>query len=130
MLTDPCVHEEISHEVQVISESDGLPVTFSSRAAFTNNERITEGESMKGQTMTESICFDVKQGSSCLYKGNEKESSELSSPQQISCLPKSLGMPYEDLNNGSIISKGKLNMAKLKRAVALPNSKFSFLFIL
>ena len=85
---------------------------------------------MKGQTMTESICFDVKQGSSCLYKGNEKESSELSSPQQISCLPKSLGMPYEDLNNGSIISKGKLNMAKLKRAVALPNSKFSFLFIL
>lgn len=121
MLTDPCVHEEISHKVQVISESDGLPLTFSSKAAFISNGRITEGESMKGQTMAESICFDVKQGYSCLDKGNEKESSELSSPQQISCLPKSLGMSCEDLNNGSIISKGTLNTSKLEIFFSFPS---------
>ena len=121
MLTDPCVHEEISHKVQVISESDGLPLTFSSKAAFTNNGRITEGESMKGQTIAESICFDVKQGSSCLDKGNEKESSELSSPQQISCLPKSLGMSCQDLNNGSISSKGTLNTSKLEIFFSFPS---------
>ena len=54
----------------------------------------------------------MKQGSSCLEKGKEREFSELSRPEKISCLPKLLGTSCEDLNSGDIISTGKQNMAK------------------
>ena len=54
----------------------------------------------------------MKQGSSCLEKGKEREFSELPRPQQINCLPKLLGMSCEDLNIGDIVRTGKQNMAK------------------
>ena len=106
-LTEPCVHDEISSEVQIISENNDLSMNCSSKASFTKNERVIKGESSKGQTTRDDICFAVKQGSSCLDKGRETgEYSELSS--SLSCVADLLEMSCEDLNNENSISKGKL----------------------
>ena len=107
-LTEPCIHDEISNKVQSIGECDDLPMTGSSKASFTKNERIIKGESTKGQTTRNDICFVVKQGSSCLDKGRETgQYSEL--PRSLSCFADVLEMSCEDLNNENSISKGKLN---------------------
>ena len=83
-------------------------MTCSSKASFTKNERIIKGESTKGQTSRDDICFVVEQGYSCLDKGRETgEYSELSS--SLSCVPDLLEMSYEDLNNENSMTKGKLN---------------------
>lgn len=74
---EPCVHDEISNEVQNISEWDDLPMTFSSRAPFNKNERII-GESTNGQITSEVISFAGKQSSCCLNKEEKGEFSELS----------------------------------------------------
>ena len=96
---------------RVVSWCDDLSMT-SSKASFTKKEKIVEVESTKRQTTSEDRAFAMKQGSSCLEKGKEREFSELPRPQQINCLPKLLGMSCEDLNSGDIISTGKQNMAK------------------
>ena len=107
-LTEPCIHDEISNEVQSIGECDDLPMTRSSKASFTKNERIIKGDSTMGQTTRNDICVVVKQGSSCLDKGRETgEYSEL--PSSLSCFADLLEMSCEDLNNENSISKGKLN---------------------
>ena len=106
-LTEPYVHDEISSEVQASSENNDLSTTSSTKASFTKNEGITKGESTKGKTARDDICFVVKQGSSCLDKGRETEEySELSS--SLSCVADLLEMFCEDLNNENSISKGKL----------------------
>ena len=93
--------------MQISSENNDLSTTCSTKASFTKNERITKGESTKGQTTRDDICFVVKQGSSCLDKGRETgEYSELSS--SLSCVADLLEMSCEDLNNENSISKGKL----------------------
>ena len=105
-------HDEISREVQITSENNDLSMTCSSKASFTKNERIVKGESTKGQTTRDDICFVVKQGSSCLAKGRETgEYSELSS--SLSCVADLLEMSCEDLNNENSISKGKLNLRQV-----------------
>lgn len=107
-LTEPCIHDEMSNEEQSVGECDDLPMTRSSKASFTKNERIIKGESTKGQTTRHDICFVVKQGSSCLDKGRGTgEYSELSS--SLSCVAGLLEISCEDLNNENSISKGKLN---------------------
>ena len=73
---------------------------------------FVEVESTKRQTTSEDRSFAMKQGSSCLEKGKEREFSELPRPQQINCLPKLLGKSCEDLNIGDIVRTGKQNMAK------------------
>ena len=114
-LAEPCIHDVFSNEVPpvevTISRCDDLSMT-SSKASFTRNEKIVEVESIKRQTTSEDRAFAIKQGSSCLEKGQEREFSELSRPQKISCLPKLLEKSCEDLNSGDIISTGKQNMAK------------------
>ena len=83
-------------------------MTCSSKASFTKNERIIKGESTKGQTSRDDICFVEKQGYSCLDKGRETgEYSEL--PSSLSCVADLLEMSCEDLNNENSIRKGKLN---------------------
>lgn len=62
------------------SEYDDLSLTSSLKASFAKNERITEGESTKGQTTTKDISYVVKQSSSCLDKGTKREFSELLRP--------------------------------------------------
>ena len=76
LLTEPCVQDEISNEVQNISEYDDLPMPFSLRALFTKNERVIE-ESTKGQSSSKYISFAGKQSSSCLDKEETGEFSEL-----------------------------------------------------
>ena len=49
-LTEPCVHDEISSEVQITRENNDLSMNCSSKASFTKNERVIKGESSKGQT--------------------------------------------------------------------------------
>ena len=94
--------------MQITSESNDLSMKCSSKASFTKNERIIKGESTKGQTTRNDICFVVKQGSSCLDKGRETgQYSELSS--SLGCVADLLEMSCEDLNNENSISKGKLN---------------------
>ena len=94
--------------MQSIGECDDLPMTGSSKASFNINERIIKGESTKGQTTRNDICFVVKQGSSCLDKGRETgEYSEL--PSSLCCFADLLALSCEDLNNEKSISKGKLN---------------------
>lgn len=77
LLTEPCVQDEISSEVQNVSEYDDLPMPFLSRASFTKDERIIE-ESTKGESSSEYIFFAGKQSSSCLDKEETGEFSELS----------------------------------------------------
>ena len=110
--------------MQISSENNDLSTTCSTKASFTKNKRITKGESTKGQTTRDDICFVVKQGSSCLDKGRETgEYSELSS--SLSCVADLL----EDLNNENSISKGKLTKPwpSLKEQCDFqPNSKLFF----
>ena len=114
-LAEPCIPEVTSNEVRpveiIVSWCDDRSMT-SSKAPFTKNEKIVEVESTKRQTTSEDRAFAMKQGSSYLEKGKEREFSELSRPEKISCLPKLLEMSSEDLNSGDIISTGKQNMAK------------------
>ena len=77
LLTEPCVQDEISSEVQNISEYDDLPMPFLSRASFTKDERIIE-ESTKGESSSEYISLAGEQSSSCLDKEETGEFSELS----------------------------------------------------
>ena len=111
--------------MQIISENNDLSMNCSSKASFTKNERVIKGESSKGQTTRDDICFAVKQGSSCLDKGRETgEYSELSS--SLSCVADLLEMSCEDLNNENSISKGKLTKpwSSLKEQCDFqPNSK-------
>ena len=94
--------------MQITSKNNDLSMACSSKASFTENERIIKEESTKGQTTRDDICFVVKQGSSCLDKGRETEEySELSS--SLSCVADLLEMSCEDLNNENSITKGKLN---------------------
>ena len=114
-LGEPCIHDVFSNEVPpveiILSWCDDLSMT-SSKASFTKNGKIVEVKSTKRRTTSEDRAFAMKQGSSCLEKGKEREFSELSRPEKISCLPKLLGTSCEDLNSGDIISTGKQNMAK------------------
>ena len=75
LLTEPCVQNEISSEVQNISEYDDLPMPFLSRASFTKDERIIE-ESTKGESSSEYISLAGEQSSSCLDKEETGEFSE------------------------------------------------------
>ena len=94
--------------MQITSESNDLSMKCSSKASFTKNERIIKGESTKGQTSRDDICFVEKQGYSCLDKGRETgEYSEL--PSSLCCFADLLALSCEDLNNEKSISKGKLN---------------------
>lgn len=77
LLTEPCVQDEISSEVQNISEYDDLPMPFLSRASFTKDERIIE-ESTKGESSSEYISLAGEQSSSCFDKEETGEFSELS----------------------------------------------------
>ena len=111
-LTEPCIHDEISSEVQITSENNDLSKACSSKASVTKNERIIKEESTRGQTKRDDICFVVKQGSSCLDKGRETgEYSELSS--SLSFVADLLEMSCQDLNNENSISKGKLNHGQI-----------------
>ena len=104
---EPYIHDVFSNEVPpmeiILSRSDDLSMT-SSKVSFTKNEKIVEVESTKRQTTSEDRAFAMRQGSSCLEKGQEREFSELLRPQKISCLPKLLEMACEDLDSGDIIS--------------------------
>ena len=114
-LAEPCIHDVTSNEVPsveiILSWCDDLSM-MSSKASFTKNEKIVEIESTKRQTTSEDRAFALKQGSSRLKKGQEREFSELSRPQKISYLPELLRMSCEDRNSWDIISTGKQNMAK------------------
>ena len=99
--------------MQSVGECDDLSRTCSSKASFTKNERIITGESTKGQITRDEISFVVKQGSSCLDKGEEREISELSKPQRITSLPELIVMSCEDPGEDNlIISTSRNNMAK------------------
>ena len=98
--------------MQSIGECDDLSRTCSSKASFTKNERIITGESTKGQITRDEISFVVKQGSSCLDKGDEREISELSKPQRITSLPELFVMSCEDPGEDNLISTSRHNMAK------------------
>ena len=112
-LIGPCIHGEIANEVQSTGECNDLSRTSSSKALFTKNERIITGESTKGQITRDEISFVVKQGSSCLDKGEEREISELSKPQRITSLPELFVMSCEDPGEDNlIISTSRNNMAK------------------
>ena len=76
LVTEPCVQDEISSEVQNISEYDDLTMPFLSRASFTKDERIVE-ESTKRESSSEYISFAGKQSSSCLDKEETGEFSKL-----------------------------------------------------
>ena len=90
------------------SKNNDLSKTCSSKASVTRNERIIKGESIRGQTTRDDLCFVVKQSSSSLDKGRETgEYSELSS--SLSCVADLLEMSCEDLNNENSISTGKVN---------------------
>ena len=117
------MHDEISNEVQNISEWDGLPMTFSSRAPFNKNERII-GESTNGQITSEVmiISFAVKQSSCCLNKEEKGEFSELSKFMRTirglhalsfeRLLPKGLEVPRPlGLLEGSFISTHKVRVS-------------------
>ena len=109
--------------MQSSGECDDL--SRSSKTSFTKNERIIKGESTKRQTTMDEIYFVVNQGSSCLDKGEEREFSELSKPQRITCLPELLVMSFEDPGAENIISASTNNMSQPhKGAVPLSNSKF------
>ena len=109
----PCIHGEISNEVEFIGECDDLSRTCSSKASFTKNGRIIKGESTKGQITRDEISFVVKQGSSCLDKGEERETSEVSKPQQIISPPELFVMFCDDPGEENlIISTSRNNMAK------------------
>ena len=98
--------------MQITRDNTDLSMTCSSKASFTENERIIKGESTKAQTTRGDICFVVKQGSSCLDKGRETgEYSELSS--SLGCVADLLEMSCQDLNNENSISKGKLNHGQI-----------------
>ena len=116
-LIEPCIHDEISNEVQSIGECDDLSRTCSSKASFTKNERI-----IKGQITRDETSFVVNQGSSCLDKREEREISELSKPQRITSRPELFVMSCEDPGEDNlIISTSRNNMAKQhKGPVQLP----------
>ena len=119
-LAEPCIQEVTSNEVRpvetIVSCCDDLSMTFSSKASFTKNETIVQVESTKRETTSEDRAFAMKQCSSCLEKGNEREFSELSRPQKISCPPTSCSLIetfFEDLIDSlDINDTGKQNMAK------------------
>ena len=109
----PCIHDEISNEVQSIGECDDLSRTCSSKASFTKNERIITVESTKEQIERDEISFVLKQGSSCLDKGEEREFSELSKPQRITSPPELFVMSCEDPGEDNLITSTSINnMAK------------------
>ena len=83
-----------------------------SKASFTKNKKIVEEESTKRQTTSEDRAFAMKQVSSCLEKGKEREFSKLPRPKTKSYLVNLLGISCKDLNSGAIISTGKQNIAK------------------
>ena len=125
-LIGPCIHGEISSEVQSIGECNDLSRTCSSEASFTKNERIRTGESTKRQITRDEISFVVKQGSSCLDKGEEREIAELSKPQRITSLPELFAMSCEDPGEGNLITKtSRNNMAKQPRGPV----PLSFIFL-
>ena len=112
-LIGPCIHGEVSNEVQSIGDFDDLSRKSSSKALLTKNERIITGESTKGQITRDEISFVVKQGSSCLDKGEEREISELSKPQRITSLPELFVMSCEDPGEDNLnFSTSRNNMAK------------------
>ena len=112
-LIGPCIHGEIANEVQSTGECNDLSRTSSSKALFTKNERIITGESTKGQITRDEISFVVKQGSSYLDKGEEREISELSKPQRITSLPELFVMSREDPGEDNLnFSTSRNNMAK------------------
>ena len=115
-LAEPCIQEVTSNEVRpveiIVSWCDDRSMT-SSKASFTKNEKIVEVESTKRQTTSDDRAFAMKQGSSCLEKGKEREFSELPRLRRMLRLPnKFLGMSCEELNSGDIVRTGKQNMAK------------------
>ena len=113
LLIGPCINGENSNEVQSIGECDDFSRTCSSKASFTKNERIITGESTKGPIMRDEISFVVKQGSSCLDKGEERVISELWKPQRIISLPELFVISGEDPGEDNlIISTSRNNMAK------------------
>ena len=112
-LIGPCINGENSNEVQSIGECDDFSRTCSSKASITKNERIITGESTKGPIMRDEISFVVKQGSSCLDKGEERVISELWKPQRIISLPELFVISGEDPGEDNlIISTSRNNMAK------------------
>ena len=112
--------------MQSIGECDDLSMTCSSKASFTKNERITKRESTKGQITRDDISSVVKQGSSCLDKGEERETSELSKPQRITSLPELIVMSCEDPGEDNlIISTSRNNMAKHPKGLV----PLSFIFL-
>ena len=63
--------------------------------------------------MRDEISFVVKQGFSCLDKGEERETSELSKPERITSLPALFVMSCEDPGEDSLIIRtSRNNMAK------------------
>ena len=125
-LIGPCIHGEISNEVQSIAECDDVSRTCSSKASFTKNERIITAESTKGEITRDEMSFVVKQGSSCLDKGEERETSEVSKHQRITSLPELFVMSCEDPGEENlIISTSRNNMAKQPKG-AVP---LSFIFL-
>ena len=66
--------------MQITNENNDLSMTCCLKASFTKNERVIKGESTKGQITRDEISFVVKQGSSCLGKGEEREISKLLKP--------------------------------------------------
>ena len=121
-LIGPCIHGEISSEVQSIGECHDLSRTRSSEASFTKKQKIIKGESTKRQITRDEISFVVNQGSSCLDKGEKREISELSKPQRIANLPELIVTSCEDPGEDNwIISTSRNNMVKQpKGPVALP----------
>ena len=99
--------------MQSIGECDDLSKTCFSKAPFAKNERIITEESTKGQVMRDEISFVVKQGFSCLDKGEERETSELTNAERIPSLSELFVMSCEDPGEDNlIISTSRNNMAK------------------
>ena len=113
LLTEPCVQDEISNEVQNISEYDDLPMPFSSRASFTKNERIVE-ESTKGQSSSEYISFAGKQSSSCLDKEETGEFPELSKFLRITPIKVILVKPKGTVPHASFLLFNTLHVFHLR----------------
>ena len=109
------MHDEISNEVQNIREYDDLPITVSSRASFTKNERII-GKSTNGQITSEDISFAGKQSSSGLNKEEKGEFSELLKFMRTTHVPGLPTLSCDDPGEENIIST-KLNLVKPKGTV-------------
>ena len=90
---------------------------FLSKASYTKNDSIIDDDSSQGQTAGESIFFVVKQGSYCFDKREEREFSELSTPQRKHCFPELFVMHSEDTCEANIHSL---------RATKLPEGKLFY----